>query len=336
MKNTIVPAGRMDRRQSLLTLAALASLAPARTLAQSGSLTEITYGNLSPSAGGWPIYIAQQQGFFRDEGLAVTIVPFGGPQDLIVGVGTGAVDIGEVQTDSGIEAVAHGFAMKIIAPTFITVPYRLVVGPTITTWPQLKTVSVSLGSKIGSTVIAYRRLLKAHNVDVGPDDLSIVVAGNSTLRLAALKSGAVQATMLAQPYDFLAQTQGLRIMADANDVMEHDWIFSAMLTANAWGNANRASVVKFLRAYRRAIQFGYAHRDESVKILMPMLNTDRDTAEKTYDLTFVKWKGFDAALRIDAASLTTMGNALVGFGDIARVPAAGEMYDGSYAAAALR
>ena len=324
----------MKRRAALAALGGLVGVAPIAARAQTpAALTEITYGNLSPSADGWPLYIAQAQGFFRDEGLSVTVVSFGGPQDLVVGVGTGAVDVGEVQTDSEIEAVAHGFAMRIIAPTFKTVPYRLVVEPSITSWSQLKGASVSLGSKIGSTVIAYKRLLRAHHVD--DTDISIVVAGNSTLRLAAIRSGAVQATMLTQPSDFLAESQGLKILADSNEVMGRDWIFSAMAVGNAWGSANRPTVVRFLRAYRRAIAFGYAHRDESIAILIPALHTDRATAEKTYDLNFTKWRGFDPALRIDGAPLNAMAQALVDFGNIAKVPNFADIYDGSYAAAAL-
>jgi ABC-type nitrate/sulfonate/bicarbonate transport system substrate-binding protein len=322
----------MKRRDALVALGALAAAGPAPVRAQSsGTLTEITYGNLAPSADGWPLYIADQQGFFRDEGLHVSIVPFGGPQDLIVAVGTGAVNIGEVQTDSEIEAATHGFAMRIIAPTFKTVPYRLVVVPSITSWQQLKGVSVALGSKIGSTVIAYRRLLRAHHVD--DSDFSIVVAGNSTLRLAAIRSGGVQATMLTQPSDFLAQSQGMRIFADSADVMGRDWIFSSMAVGNAWGAANRPSVVKFLRAYRRAIVFGYANRDASIDILMPFLHTDRATIERAYDLNFTKWKGFDPSLRMDTSALTSMSNALVEFGTIAKVPAIADIYDGSYVAA---
>jgi NitT/TauT family transport system substrate-binding protein len=321
------------RSDALAGAGALLAAAPLRAFAQPAPLTDLTYGNLSPSAGGWPLYIADKVGFFREEGLNVTIVPFGGPQDLIVAVGTGAVNIGEVQTDSEIEAVAHGFDMRIIAPTFTTVPYRLVVQPSITSWSQLKGASVSLGSKIGSTVMAYKRLLRAHHVD--DSDFSIVVAGNSQLRLAAIRSGAVQATMLTQPSDFIAESFGMKILADSNEVMGGDWIFSAMVVGNAWGKANHGSVVRFLRAYRRAIQYGYAHRDESIAILMPALNTDRVTAEKTYDLSFRTWKGFDPNLSLRPVALTAMSNALVDFGNISTVPDPKTLVDASYAADAL-
>jgi NitT/TauT family transport system substrate-binding protein len=321
----------------LLALAALAGMTAAGAAAQpapSGTLVEVLYGNLGPSGGEWPLYIAQAQNYFRDEGLKVTIVPFSGPIDSLNAVATGAVNLADDQTDTGVEAVAHNIDVRIIAPNFTTVPYRLVTQPSVTQWSQLKGATVSLGSKIGSSVISYRRLLQAHGVSDA--DLSIVVAGNSTLRLAALKSGNVAATMLVQPFDFLAQSQGMHIMADSDEVMHNNWVFSSILVSNTWGNANRATVVHFLRAYRKAIAYGYAHRDECVALLEANVKVDKETAEKTYDLQFGKWKGFARDLRINPAALTNIANALLGYGNITRVPTVAEMYDPSYAQAALR
>lgn len=318
-----------------LILAVLAALAGTPSAAQTaGALTEVTYSTLGRSSGEWPLYIADQRGFFRDQGIKLTIVTFNGPQDVANAVASKSVDMGDVQTDTGIDAVAHGLDIRIVAPALTTVPYRLVVLPSITSWPQLKGITISLGSRNGSTILAYKRMLKAHNVD--DSDFSIMVAGNSSLRLGALKSQQVQATMLAQPYDFTAEAQGMRVMADSSAVMGKDWVFAAILANNSWATANRALAVRFLRAYAKAIQYAYSHREDAIAILAPIVNIDHETAEKTYDLTFNKWKGYDPKLRIDGAALQAMGRALVEFGNIAKVPATNEMYDPSYAIAATR
>jgi NitT/TauT family transport system substrate-binding protein len=318
-----------------LVLAFLAVFAGGPSSAQSpapGPLVDVLYSMQGPSSGTWPLYIAERQGFFRDEGIHYVLVQFNNPQDIANAVNSNAANLGDVQTDTSIDAVSHNFNIRIIAPALTTVPYRLVVLPTIASWQQLKGATVSLGSRNGSTILSYKALLRQHHVD--DNDFQIIVAGNSTLRLAALKSGQVQATMLAQPFDFLAQSQGLKIMADSSEVMGKTWIFAAMLMNQTWGQANRATVVHFLRAYRRAIQYGYTHREDAVAVLEQAAHTDHDTAEKTYDLTFTQWKGFDPNLRINAAALQAMAKALVDFGNISKVPATSDMYDGSYAAAA--
>jgi ABC-type nitrate/sulfonate/bicarbonate transport system substrate-binding protein len=304
------------------------------TAGAQANVVELTFGNLGPNAFEWPIYIAQSQSYFRDEGLRVAVVAFNGPQDAINAVATGAVNLADDQTDTAISAIAHGIDIRIVSPQFRVVSYRLAVNPSITSWQQLRTATVSLGSKVGSSDISYRRLLRAHGVS--DTDIAIVVAGNSTLRLAALKSGNVAATMLAPPFDALAESQGMRIMADADEVMHKDWVWSAIMVGNTWGNANRATIVHFLRAFRRAIAYGYTHREECLALLEANVKVDRPTAEKSYDLAFTKWKGFERDLRIDPAALTNIANALIGYGSITKAPTVAEMYDPSYAQAALR
>jgi hypothetical protein len=70
--------------------------------------------------------------------------------------------------------------------------------------------------------------------------------------------------------------------------------------------------------------------------MMPVLKTDRVTAERSYDLEMVRWKGFDPDLRLNANALRTMSAALVSFGTIASVPDVATMVDTSYVAEALR
>src|ERR1700753_2240542 len=134
---------------STLAVAVLAGLLGTASMAQTvpGSLVEITYALQGPSSGEWPLYIAEHDGYFRDEGIKLTEVQFNNPQDIANAVASNATNLGDVQTDTSIDAVAHNLDIRIVAPTLNTVPYRLVVLPTITTWQQLKGPTVSLGSR---------------------------------------------------------------------------------------------------------------------------------------------------------------------------------------------
>jgi NitT/TauT family transport system substrate-binding protein len=318
----------------LAVLLGIVAITAAGAGAQPAQLFEFNYGNLGPNANEWPMYIAEQQGYFREEGLKVNTISFTGVGDLVTAVATGAIHSSGTQTDTGIAAIVNGADIRIIGPSFRVVPYRLVVAPSVTSWQQLKGATVSLGSKSGSSVIAYHRLLKAHGI---PDsDISMVVAGTTAARLAALKSGAVQATMLLQPGDFLAVKDGLKIMDESDGVMRKDWVWAVTITNNKWAQANRPILVHYLRALRKAYQYGYSHREQSIALLEKNVKVDREIAEKTYDLLFRKWQGFERDLRVDPASLTNISNYLLSEGSITRVPAVGEIYDPSYAQAALR
>jgi NitT/TauT family transport system substrate-binding protein len=315
-------------------LALLALTVTANAAAQQAAGTELRYGNLGPNATEAPLYIAEQQGYLRDEGIRLSTTSFTATSDLVTAVATGAVDVSGTQTDTGIAAIANGADIRIVGSYFRTVPFRLITTPAITSWQQLRGAAVSLGSKTGSSVIAYRRLLRAHGVSDA--DIAIAVAGTTTARLGALKSGAVQATMLLQPGDFVAQGQGLKIMAESDEVMHKDWVWATWIVNNKWAKANPASVTHLVRALRKAIAYGYAHPEQTIALLETNNKIDHETAEKTYDLLFRKWQGFERDLHVDPNALKNVASYLVTEGSITRVPATAELYDPSYLQAARR
>jgi ABC-type nitrate/sulfonate/bicarbonate transport system substrate-binding protein len=176
MKN-VIAQGALALGAALLT-----ALTPAPVQAQ--SLTEVTFGVLSPTAAEWPVYLANTQGFFKEEGLTVTIVQGNTPTNVLSEVATGAVNLADNGTDTEIAAIAHGLPLKLIAPMFGVNPYSVVTLPTIKTWSDLNGKSVMTGTKQDVTAMVLDSLAKAHGLKGGLGDFSIVIGGNSTLRRA--------------------------------------------------------------------------------------------------------------------------------------------------------
>jgi NitT/TauT family transport system substrate-binding protein len=321
------------RALALVLLAAMVSFAvPGPAGAQSG-LTEITFGILTPTAAEWPLYLAETQGFYKDEGLTVTMVNGSSPPNVINMVSTNAVNIADNGCDSEFVAIAHGLPVKIIAPMFTVNPYSLVVLPSVKTWADLKGKSVMLGTKQDVTAIALGSLAAAHNLKL--DDFQIVVGGNSTARYAGLASGNVQGAMLTQPFDLLAESKGDTILATASDTIK-DWVFTCVVTNNDWAAKNRPLVAKFLRALRKGIQYGYAHKDAAVAALVSQTHTDPAIAARAWDIDFGKWKAFDPNLKLSPSAVQTVGKYQVQFGIIPALPPMKDLYDPSFAADALK
>lgn len=158
-------------------------------------LTEVLFGNLSPSASEWPIYIAEEQGFFKEQGLKVTIIASGGPTNVINALASGGTQVADDGTDSYIAAVAHGLPIKMVMPQFQTMPYQLVVQPTVTTWAQLKGKNIDLGTKKDVTAIAFYKMAEDHGMK--DTDFSLIVGGNSGARYEALIANRVEGSLLA-------------------------------------------------------------------------------------------------------------------------------------------
>ncbi len=325
-----MPKRREFLRTSLATVAAAG--APAIVRAQQ-PLTEVIWGVLGVSATEWPEYIGEAKGFFADEGLRLTTVAGGSPPNVIQQLATGAVNLASDGSDSVMAAIGRGLGIKVVAPGFGPNPYSLVVTPAIKTWADLKGKSIMLGTKQDVTALALAKLAEQQKMSV--DDFSIIVGGNSGARFAALMSGNVAGAMLAQPFDFQAVDKGMHVLGSAWDVLK-DWQFTTVTANTAWAEKNRATVVKFLRAYRKSVQFGYANRTAAISSLATETKFDPGILTRSYDLVWVKLKAFDPNLRVSTASLNAVAKSQMDFGAIKEMPKVADIYDASYAAEATK
>jgi NitT/TauT family transport system substrate-binding protein len=321
------------RALALILLAAMVSFAAPRPAGAQTAPTEITFGILTPTSAEWPLYIAETQGFYKEEGITVTIVQGSSPPNVINMVSTNAVNLADNGCDSEFVAIAHGLPIKIVASMFNVNPYSLVVGPGIKSWADLKGKSVMLGTKQDVTAIALSSMAAAHGLKL--DDFQIVIGGNSTARYAGLSSGNVQGAMLAQPFDLLAESKGNTILGTASDSIK-DWVFTCVAANNDWAAKNRPLVVKFLRAMRKGIQYGYTHKDAAVATLVAQTHADAAIAAKAWDIDFGKWKAFDPNLKLSPSAVQTVGKYQVSFGIIPALPPMKDLYDPSFAADALK
>jgi NitT/TauT family transport system substrate-binding protein len=321
------------RLVSLALLAALTLLvAPPPVAAQNG-LTELTFGILTPTASEWPVYIAQAEGFYKDEGLNVSIIEGNTPPNVINLVATNGANMVDNGCDSEIAAVSHNLPLKVVAPMFGVNPYSLVVVPSIKSWSDLKGKSVMLGTKQDVTAIALGSLAASHKMTL--DDFQIVIGGNSTARYAGLQSGNVQGAMLAQPYDLLAVSKGDVLLATASDSIK-DWAFTCVAANNDWAAKNRPIVLKFLRALRKAIQYGYANKAGSVAVLIDKTKVDPAIANAAWDVDFGKWKAFNPTLKLSIPAIQNVGKYQVQFGVVPAMPAMNDLYDPSFVTDAFK
>jgi NitT/TauT family transport system substrate-binding protein len=311
-------------------LVALATVTPVR--AQTPPPVDVSYGILNYTAAEWPLMLAISQGFFAKEGVNVSVISAGSPPNVINALATNGVNIAEDGTDSYIAAVTHKLPIKMIAPVLVVDPYSLMVAPSITSIDQLKGKTITLGTKEDVTAITFAALLAPSHLTL--NDFQIVVSGSTPARWAALQSGNAQGSMLLQPFDLLAQSQGYHALGTGQQVLK-DWVFTTLAVNEGWAAGHRTTIVAILRALREAIQYGATHKAEAIATLIQYTHAAPDIADKTYDLDFVQWKAFRADLAVTPSQLATIAKYQIQFGVITSAPAFADMYDGSYAAAAL-
>ena len=104
--------------------------------------------------------------------------------------------------------------------------------------------------------------------------------GGPAARVAALSSGAIQATMFTPPSDMISQKAGMRSLTkiDVANVGGGFNVTTAVLQKNG------PQLLRFLRGYMQAIHYLKSHKDQSLKIFAKYVrNSDLTIMAHLYD-----------------------------------------------------
>ena len=229
-----------------LRLLAFALVLPAAAFAADKPLTKITVQLdwvAEPEHGGF--YQAQARGFFRDEGLDVTITP-GGPNAFVMPlVATGQADIGQADSTNTLLQQAEGLPVVQFAAVFQDDPSGLLVnaGSPVHTFSDLQ----------GKTIIArpewafLKFLQKKYglNVSVVPQNFSVAAfMGN--------KEAIQQGYFIAEPYHIVkAGGQMPRFLSTWDAGFR---AYAVLITNKKFAREHPAELKAFLRAYIRGWQ----------------------------------------------------------------------------------
>jgi sulfonate transport system substrate-binding protein len=181
-----------------------------------------------------PLSIADSLGYFKAEGLDLTINDFaGGSQSLRALVG-GSVDVVSGAFEHTVNMQPKGqrlraFVLQGRAP-------QIVLGINPKLMPNFKTVADLKGKKIGVTapgsstnVMANFVLAKA---GLKPSDVSFIGVGASSGAVAAMRTGQIDAISNLDPVITLLQRSGdLKILSDTRLVAEADKVFGGPMPA---------------------------------------------------------------------------------------------------------
>jgi ABC-type nitrate/sulfonate/bicarbonate transport system substrate-binding protein len=129
----------------------------------------------------------------------------------------------------------------------------------------------------------------------------------------------------------LAESKGMHVLATAVDTMK-EWTFSGIAVNPEWAATHRTIVVKYLRALRRAMQYGYTHKAELVADLMAEVKVDPAIANRAYDENWTHYHVYDPSEKFTAASLAYMTRVQIAMGIMTTAPPYADVYDGSFAA----
>ena len=227
-----------------------------------------------------PIYLTQDKGFFKDEGLDVLVVMFNaGATNLQAMIG------GDVQIMAGgvpetVLARAGGADIKNFWAISNVMPFQIYGSAKLKSLEQSKGKKFAI-SRFGSlSEFLTRSALKHSGVD--PRDVTMLQIGATPARFTTLASGIVDATILWFPVTERAKAAGMNKLFDLKDLYPN-WTNVGFIARESWLAKEKEQTTKFLRAYQRGVRYTRENRNDGIRTLEKYVGLNAAEAAAGYD-----------------------------------------------------
>jgi NitT/TauT family transport system substrate-binding protein len=227
-----------------------------------------------------PVYVTQDKGFFKDEGLDVLVVMFNAGATNLQALIGGDVQIMAGGVPETVLARASGADIKNFWAISNLMPFQIYGSSSLTVLKEAKGKKFAI-SRFGSlSEFLTRSSLRQSGVD--PKDVTMLQIGATPARFTALASGIVDATILWFPVTERAKSMGFNKLFDLKELYP-DWTNVGFIARQSWLAKEKGQAAKFLRAYQRGVKHTRENREDGIKALRKYVGLDAAEAAAGYD-----------------------------------------------------
>jgi ABC-type nitrate/sulfonate/bicarbonate transport system substrate-binding protein len=278
--------------------AALVLLAASVLAAQAE--TPLKVGVVSRTIFYLPAWTAIERGFFKQEGLDVTIQVYDGSDKISDDLRSGTDQIGMVPLEGLIADVYKDGSLIAVAGNAQRLPHFIITQPEIKSLSGLKGKTIGVVSMNEGTTFFVSDMAKAGGFTLA--DVKVEAVGGSPTRQRLLKEKKIDAALQPYPLSYEAEEAGFTNLGPIANLVP-EYLFTGTIVDRNWAKANRAALTGFLRALRRGTEYMFAHPDESAALGAKELRTSVAYARRALDDT-VKMKVMEPDLGLPAASVS--------------------------------
>jgi NitT/TauT family transport system substrate-binding protein len=207
-------------------------------------------------------YVADAMGFFRAEGLQVSIIGFASAAQMVAPLGTGDLEVGGGTVSAGFyNAVGRGILMKIVADqasikpgygfSSLMVRRDHVDSGRYRTFADLKGMKVAVAAPGSGSASALHEALKKGGLTLG--DVDVVYIGFPE-HLPAYRNKAIDASITNEPTMTRTIEEGVAVRVAGNDVIYPDQQTAVTFFSDRFIRERRELAQRFMRAYIRGVR----------------------------------------------------------------------------------
>ena len=236
------------------------------------------------------LWVAQEGGYFKREGLDTELLYIGGGSLLIQSMLSGDVPLAYGPSVPVINASLRGSDLVLIGNTGNSLVFSIMSRPEIKQPTQLKGKKVGVTRLGGSMDWALDAALKQWGLERGRD-LIVIQTGGMPEGLAALVSGALDAVVLSPPSNFRAVKAGMHELVDVGQL---GIVFpnTPLSTTKSFIRSNRDTALRFLRGFTQGLHRLRTDKEFSMKVLSKYTKvTDGETLAQLQQTYGVRYSG---------------------------------------------
>src|SRR2546421_4844976 len=225
-----------------------------------------------------PNELTQQLGYFKQEGLDVTLIDEASGQSSENEVLAGQVDAGSGSYNHTIELQAAGKQMEAVVLLNVAPGEAEIVSAKVAS--QIHSVSDLKGKNLGVTELGSgtQTLTTAllHKVGITPDQVHFIPVGAGDTFIAALQQGKIDAGMTTEPTISRILSSGVgKVLVDLRSpqstqaALGGSYPFISLVMNNSYVNSHKDVVQKIVNAYVKTLKWMHTHTAEQIADQMP-------------------------------------------------------------------
>lgn len=250
---------------------------PAAT-ADGAELRRATLSYSAVSMTWFPVKVAVEKGFFRDEGLEPQLIQMNG-NVATVALANGHIDF-SLNISPVLNGAMQGLGTKLVAGLNLRPFFSLVVRPEIASAADLKGRIFAVASFGNTQAILTEKHLQHLGLKKG--EYQLLALGATPARIAALEKNLAQGSLMPLPANVQLENKGYRLLGNTAEIVTHP--IAGLGVHEDKIKKDPDLIKRALRATLRGLRLLQNNPDETLRILMDWNRVSQKDALRALEL----------------------------------------------------
>ncbi len=239
---------------------------------------KVTFSYSAVSMTWFPVKVALEKGFFRQEGLEPQLIQMNG-NVATVALANGYIDF-SLNISPVLNGAMQGLNTKLIAALNTRPLFALVVRPEISSAAELKGKVFAVASFGNTQAILTEKHLQHLGLNKG--DYQLLALGATPARIAALDKNIAQGSLMPLPANVQLENKGYRLLGNTAEIVVNP--IAGLGVHEERIKKDPDLIKRVIRAALRSLQLLQSNPKDTVKILMNWTRATEKDALRSLEL----------------------------------------------------